>query len=119
MEGRSRNRGSIMVVALLGILFMTLIFIHFQKVLIYQIKKADAMSLAEKSALIYYYTNMQKRKLNFLKENYSAILRDGGINFGIKDNFMGIKSTVKLKLPYLNKPVVEEYRITAPGRIQW
>ncbi len=109
-----------MIIATLGILFMALLFIYFQKVLIYQMEKNNAMSLAEKSALIYFYTGKSPRKLEFLKRGYAGFITDQGkIGIRIKDSFMGIKSRVSLKLPFTSQPITEEFNINAPGRIKW
>ncbi len=118
-KDRAKN-GNVMFVGLIGILLMAMMFIHFQRILMYQLEKADAMSLAENSTLLYYYDiKIGRKELNSLKKSYSGLLNKGKMNFQIKDNFMGVQSVVKINLPYLKRTVKEEFKITAPGRIKW
>ncbi len=113
---RRSNRGDVLIIATLGIFLIALLLLLFQKIVISQLIKNEAMSYAEKAAYIKFLKGKNIASGKVFKENYGEFAGKK-ISLTVKDNFWGVRSKVRVKIPYKNKTIVESFHITAPGRI--
>ena len=113
---KRESKGNVLIVATLGLLFLALLLLQFQKVLVSKLIENEAKSYAEKAAYIKFFTSSNIASQKLLKQIYGEYASKR-IQHQLKDNFWGVESKVKVKIPYRNVNVIETFKITAPGRI--
>ena len=113
---KRNNRGSVLIIAVMGILLLTLLLLYFQRILVSQLLISEAMSCAEKGAYLKQMGKLKEVNSKVL-QNYDKFTGKTGVSLQVKRDLWGVKSSVTVEIPYGNKKITRYFNLYDPGRL--